>query len=79
MPWIDVIWTEENVQHIRGHGVTPAEVEQVLADPIGRDLSESTGRPIVLGYTNAGRRLAVVYEEIDSMTVYPVTAYEIEE
>ena len=34
---------------------------------------------MVFGYTSAGRRLAVVYEQVDAVTVYPITAYEPEE
>jgi len=32
-----------------------------------------------VGYTDDGRLIFVVYEQIDEMTVYPVTAYEIDE
>ena len=45
---------------------------------MGHDVSESTERPIVFGYTAAGRRIAVVYEVVDSITVYPITAYDVE-
>ena len=31
------------------------------------------------GYTAEGRLILVVYEEMDDITVYPVTAYEIGE
>jgi len=34
---------------------------------------------IAVGRTSEGRLLLVVYEQIDNVTVYPVTAYEIEE
>jgi hypothetical protein len=32
-----------------------------------------------MGRTSEGRLLLVVYERIDDVTIYPVTAYEIEE
>ena len=67
-----------NVQHIAEHDVTKEEVEEVLDDPDGTNQSRSSGRPIAFGETGAGRWIAVVYEEIDSDAVYPVTAYEIE-
>ena len=41
------------------------------------DISRSSGRPVVFGDTSGGRHLMVVYEEIDSDTIYPVTAYEV--
>jgi hypothetical protein len=51
----------------------------VISDPLGDTTSRSTGRPAVTGYTADGRLILVVYEEIDEITVYPVTAYEIDE
>jgi hypothetical protein len=70
---------EGNVMHIAEHGIAPIEVDEVLNNPIGHDISESSGRPLIFGYTAAGRLLVVVYEEIDEDYVYPVTAYELEE
>jgi uncharacterized DUF497 family protein len=81
MPWYDIIWNHEpggNVEHIAEHGLTPADVEAVICEPLERTTSQSTGRPVVVGYTPDGRLALVVYEEIDDITVYPVTAYEIE-
>lgn len=70
---------EGNVQHCAEHGVTKEEVEEVFANASDSDVSDSTGRPVVFGGTNAGRHLIVVYEEIDEETIYPVTAYEVPE
>ena len=80
MPWYDVIWNREpggNVEHIADNGITPDEVEAVICDPIETSTSRSTGRPVATGYTSDGRLILVVYEQIDELTVYPVTAYEI--
>lgn len=82
MPHLDVIWVEGpdgNVNHLAEHGVSPEEAEQVLRFRIATDASRSTGRPIAVGYTSSGRKLVVVYEPIDAVTVYPITAYDIEE
>jgi uncharacterized DUF497 family protein len=79
MPWESIIWTDQNQAHIAEHGVSMDEVEQVLQAPQLRTTSRSTGLPIVIGYTAAGRLLAVVFEEIDSATIHPITAYEPEE
>jgi uncharacterized DUF497 family protein len=82
MTWIEVIWTEGpdgNARHMAEHGVTPDEVEHVLANSIESDVSDSSGRPIVFGYTASGRFLAVVYEQIDAVTVYPITAFDVED
>ncbi len=83
MGFSTVIWDLDddpngNVQHIAEHDVSKEEVEEVLDDPHGADRSRSSGRPIVFGETSTGRWIAVVYEEIDRDTVYPVTAYEID-
>lgn len=59
------------------HGVTKEEVEEVFQNVMDADTSRSSGRPVVFGDTNAGRRLMVVYERIDADTVYPVTAYDV--
>ena len=42
-------------------------------------LSRSSGLPIVFGFTPDGRYIMVVYEQIDDVTIYPVTAYDLEE
>ena len=46
---------------------------------IEKTTSRTSGRPVVTGYTPDGRLIFVVYEEIDDVTVYPVTAYDVEE
>lgn len=77
-PWLDVIWTEENESHLAENKVSPDEAEHVIHNPIARDVSNSSERPIVFGYTRAGRKIAVVYEVVDSITVYPITAHDVE-
>ncbi len=80
MPWYDIIWNYEpggNVDHIAEHGLTTQDVEAVICNPLERTTSRTSGRPIATGYTPDGRLIFVVYEEIDDVTVYPVTAYEV--
>lgn len=82
MPYYEIIWNEEpdrNVEHIGEHGLTPEDVEEVLFNPVDCDVSRSTGLPIVFGFTPDGRYIMVVYEQIDDVTIYPVTAYDVEE
>ena len=69
---------EGNVQHIAAHDVTKEEVAEVLENPDGFETSRTSGRPIAFGETATGRLIAVVFEEIDDETVYPVTVYEVE-
>ncbi len=81
MKSLHVIWMDGpngNVEHIAEHGVTPEEVEQVLSEPIATETSRTTGRPVVFGFTASGRFLVVVYEPMDETTVYPVTAFDVE-
>jgi hypothetical protein len=84
MPVIDIIWDlpddpDGNIQHIAEHGLVPGDVEHVLNHPRRRSKSRSSGRPIVFGQTPSGESIAVVYEEIDDSTVYPITAYQVKE
>jgi uncharacterized DUF497 family protein len=83
MPWFDIIWNYDdedgNVAHISEHGISTEEVEAVVLDPISEDESESSGRPVVFGCTPSGRYICVVYEMIDDVTIYPITAFEIED
>jgi uncharacterized DUF497 family protein len=66
-----------NVQHIAEHGLSPADVEQVFRSLEEETISESSGRPAVIGWTDAGDLVFVAYDQIDVDTIYPVTAYKI--
>ena len=81
MPYDSILWDldddpDGNVQHCAEHGVTK-EVEEVFENAMDEDVSRSTGRPVVFGDTSTGHHLMIAFEEIDSDTVYPVTAYEV--
>jgi uncharacterized DUF497 family protein len=66
------------VEHIAEHGLTPEDVEAVITNPIETSISRTTGRPVATGYAADGRLILVVYEQVDDVTVYPVTAYDLE-
>jgi uncharacterized DUF497 family protein len=81
MVWLHVFWDLEpggNAEHVAEHGLDMDEVEHVLRNPTEYSTSRSTGRRMVFGYTPAGEYIAVVYEELDEGTVYPLTAFPIE-
>jgi uncharacterized DUF497 family protein len=83
LPPLRVLWDLDedprgNVAHIAENGVSPEEVDEILAYPEWGDQSRSTGRSIAIGTTSTGRTLAVVYEEVDEATVYPITSYELD-
>ncbi len=78
------IWDTEddprgNVRHIGEHGLTPEDVEDVLFGVHESDTSRSSGSPMVFGFTSAGTYICVVFEWVSDDTVYPVTAYALEE
>ena len=82
MPYCEIIWDEGpggNVEHIAEHDLTPTDVEEVIFNPLDRDVSRSSGLPILFGFTPDGRYILVVYEKISDVMVYPVTAYDVEE
>jgi hypothetical protein len=84
---IVIIWDDQddrdgNYWHIcvEGHGLTSAEVEEVLRDEDSDiEVSRSSGRPTAFGWTSSGARIAVVFEEMSENPkfVYPVAAYPV--
>ena len=56
--------------------MTTDEFESVVRHPERRDASHSSGMPCCWGTTPEGRFLFYMYEKIDDIAVYPVTAYE---
>ena len=80
-----VIWDDEpgaNVEHVKQHGLTPDEVDEVLLDDaIPTAHSASSDRPCKFGYTSTGKYIIVVFQEIpaDPKVIVPVTAYEVPE
>ena len=83
IPPLRVLWDLDddpfgNVLHIAENDVTKSEVEDVLKNPECIDTSNATGRPIAIGEASTGRTILVVFEEVDELTVYPVTAYQLE-
>lgn len=79
MEKLHFIWVHDkggNVDHIQEHDVTIAEVEWVAQRPHAEGVSRTSVRPMRVGFTKASRRLIVVFEWIDPVTIYPITAYE---
>lgn len=75
-------WRDDRVEHIRRHGVVPAEVEEAVLDdrkalleragPARRDPSQTVY--VSLGCTQAGRYLTVVLIDEGRGVGFPVTA-----
>lgn len=79
MAFFNFLWTDEIVEHVAEHGLTQDDFEHVVSNPTRRGNSRSSGLPASWGYTEDGRYIIAVYEEIDDMTILPVTAYEVPE
>jgi hypothetical protein len=79
MPAFDFLWTDEIVEHLAEHGVSQNDFEQVVCHPTSKGWSRSSGLPCVWGYTEDGRYLIAIYEELDDITILPVTSYEVPE
>ena len=79
MPYFQFIWTEEIIEHLAEHGISQSDFEQVVCHPQSKGLSRSTGLPAVWGHTADGRYIIAVYEQVDRLSVLPVTAYEVSE
>lgn len=78
MPFFDFVWTEHNEEHIAEHGVTPHEASEVVCAPEFETIDPRNGRSVAFGETSNGKYLKVVYELLDDLTVYVITAYEVE-
>lgn len=80
---VQIIWDEEpggNVEHVAEHGVTPEEADEViLANYRRATTSQTTGRPVVFGWTSTGKHILVAFDRVSNHppTVYPRTAYEV--
>jgi hypothetical protein len=59
--------------------ILTADEMGTMIDPSDKTISRTSGRPVVTGYTPDGRIILVVYEQLDDVTVYPVTAYELDD
>jgi hypothetical protein len=81
MEWMHIIWDDSpggNVEHVEEHDLTTDDVDFVLQNYESKATSGSSGLPCVFGYTSDDRYIIVVYEEFDD-TIYPKTAYEVQE
>jgi uncharacterized DUF497 family protein len=71
-------WSQNTIDHIHGHGVTPEEVGEVIYDgkPFVRrgPGSGENRRYYVLGQTQAGRYLQIVLGRVRGTTFKVITA-----
>lgn len=63
--------------HLRRHGVTEVDVQQVLASPL-EDRPGDQGSRVAIGRTPSGRILRVIYvPDPDGESLFVVTSYEL--
>ncbi|MCY2992880.1 MAG: hypothetical protein NTY19_34115 [Planctomycetota bacterium] len=79
MPFLDFLWTKGVIAHVAEHGITQEDFEHVVCHPDSKGFSRSSRLPAAWGYTIDERYIMAVYEELDELTVLPVTAYEVPE
>lgn len=75
MPWFDFFRYDENIRHLAEHGVSPAEIEEVVKAARFVEISQS-GSDMVRGKTASGRWLICIFDRIDDVSVLPITAFE---
>jgi hypothetical protein len=79
MPYYEFQWLDSTIEHLAEHDISPEDFEKVVCNPLRKGLSRSTRRRAAWGYTSDGRYIIAIYEEIDELTLFPVTAYEVPE
>ena len=77
MPYYEFQWTDEIEKHLEEHGITPEDFMCVARNPVKTGESRSSGLPAAWGYTPDGSLIIVIYEQLDELTLLPVTAYEV--
>gem|GEM_PF-6106211 len=87
--WFDIRWVmpedvsdvrHSNVDHIAQYGLNMEDVEQALVDTYGPERRNKVkDRWEQAGFAVDGTLILVIYEYIDEMTIYPITAYSIED
>lgn len=77
MPFYMFYWTDEIIEHLDEHDVSPDEFEAIVQNPEWTGSSRRTGKPLAAGQTEDGRMILCVYQFIDNITIEPITAYEI--
>jgi uncharacterized DUF497 family protein len=77
MAYLEFLWTDETIEHLAEHGVSPEDFQEVVRDPEEIGESRSSGRPCCWGETPDGRYLLCVFEKLDDSTILPITAFEV--
>lgn len=55
MAYFKFLWTDENLEHVAEHGISPDDVENVFCNPSSKGYSRTSGLPAIWGYTEDNR------------------------
>jgi hypothetical protein len=76
VPWFLFQWSDDIIEHLAEHDITPDDFEYVVMNPVKQVRSRSSGRYAVYGYTPDGRWVFAAYDFLDEVTILPATCYE---
>jgi hypothetical protein len=69
---------ETGEPHVRNHGVLEDEVGEVFLSGLGQDRLSREGSRMLMGQTDAGRYLRIIYSpDPEPDSIFVITAYEL--
>lgn len=74
---LEIVWDDNNEPHATQRA-TVTEITQAIldAESYTKGRADASDRAMLVGTTKGGRRLSVVVQLRDSVTVRPITAWE---
>ena len=74
---LEIVWDDDNELHATQRA-SVSEITQAILDAPGhiKGRTNASDRAMLIGSTSGGRRLRVVVQLRDSVTVRPITAWE---
>jgi uncharacterized DUF497 family protein len=78
--WYFFIWDEDNSEHLRLHGVSEMEAEQVFFNPYVITPNKKQHGPRryrIDGSSNQGRSLRLVFEDLGKSTARIITGWDL--
>lgn len=73
------IWDEKNIEHIARHNVEPEEAEEAFFDTMRVRFDAHSGNLGIIGSTEEGRRLVVIYVKKEGKRYRVITARDADE
>lgn len=79
MPYFQLIWTDDNEDHVGQHGVTFSEFVEVVLSPEAEEYPHRfANRAAFWGWTSTGKYVMAIVDILeDGVTAIPVTAFEV--